>query len=172
MGEGVGLPLPLGRGRLESEPYKGPPARCGDPGRPQLTSSFPEAIWFRVLEGRVPLQVPHEGLAWQGPRKLPELKSVNRLLGLGSGQGLDLVRGWFSGAECQASSDSVCESVGLKHGHIPQGLLRWPLVIQGPQSQVVGGQRPGVPGHMSTQLARTELCSAPGCVLGHRVPPG
>lgn len=65
---------------------RGTPARCGHPGRPQPTSSFPEAIGFRVLEGRVPLQVPHEGLAWQGPRKLPELKSVNRLLGLGSGQ--------------------------------------------------------------------------------------
>lgn len=87
---------------------RGAPAHCGWWG-PWLTSSFPEAVWFRVLEGRVILQVPHKGLCWQVPRNLPELESAIGCWGWGLGGGLGglrLVQGWFSPAECWVGSDS------------------------------------------------------------------
>lgn len=76
--------------------------------RPQCVSSLLEAVRLRAWEGgfKVPLQVPREGLGWQVPRNLQELESMNRFLVwsldrgcLEEGPGLDMVHGWFSGAE-------------------------------------------------------------------------
>ena len=113
--------------------------------------------------------VSHEGLGWQVPKNLLELESVNRLLGLGSGQGWGLAQGWVSGAECQVSSDSRCGwVVGLKHGHILPGRLGWlvgafPPASSDPGTPGSGGRRaeawgPGMHKH-SPCTHRALLCS-------------